>query len=118
MKNLKDIINEALLLEAKFDKNYANLDDKRLSPAWLDDEAENDNRKYCFLPNTPKIKKAAVSPIAFGKYWIAFDKQDNVDATLEKLGFEPEDWGAYDEAIYDPEFDELLEILQDGGANC
>ena len=120
MKDLKDFINEALVNEAKKYKvdDYAHINDKRLNPMWLDDAEYGEEHKYEFLPNTPKIVKAAVNPVKIGKYWIAFDNVDDQMKTMEKLGYDPEDAGVFDEAYWDPEYNELLKILKADGCNC
>lgn len=118
MKSIVTFMNEAMKNKSTVAVNdYANINDKRLNPKWLDDGSNNE-KLYWFLPNTPAIKKAAVSPVAVGKYWIAFDNQDAEDATLSKIGFNPEDWGGYDEASWDPDYNEMIDVLKEGGAKC
>ena len=118
--DLKDYLNEALVNEAKKYKVdvYAHINDKRLNPMWLDDAEYGEEHEYEFLPNTPKIVKAAVNPVKIGKYWIAFDNIDDQIETMEKLGYDPEDAGEFDEAYWDPEYNELLSILKADGCKC
>lgn len=113
-------LNEALVNETKKYKvdDYAHINDKRLNPMWLDDAESGEEHKYEFLPNTPKIVKAAVNPVKIGKYWIAFDNVDDQIETMEKLGYDPENNGVFDEAYWDPEYNELLKILKADGCNC
>lgn len=120
MKSLVDFVNEALVNEKNQHhqtvEEYAHINDERLNPKWVMDGSEP---VYEFLPNTPKIKKAAVNPIKTGKYWIAFNNIDDVYATLKKIGFDiNDDDGGYEEMSWDPEYEEFVEYLKDAGANC